>query len=1616
MPFLSFQIKKIPRRSLNPIPVLSTFPRLYGNLPPNASSSSLVISSDKGTLKRSFYKSSLESSLPKTIFLFQKRTISTSLSLENQNASRPSINPESLEAFKNLITKLKDASIKQQEMSASYASQRHPQLQNMDSHNPTLDYKFNQEGNKLILKRRPWKYRFPRARKYYKPGDLTGVSWNEFESEFFVSESLENKSTKTSTESSLKEQNNKKQGSNASNAVSPSDYVNLKKNLSQPTELFDSIALEFSKPASSHRLLDSRLWSDEDLEFAKEIERLVSSSEDTSSATDHNTADNMYSGIKNDTPPKNAADDSQSNTRAETENLQSPRNLNNFDQTSKTSSLYSSSDKATGNGDPSKIYNRKSRKYSTLVYSDPLFYSANRYYSTTKPLEHKTSHKAISSGQYEYPQIIKKGSGKAHSKLKSNTKETKVGKKTPPRRSFTDIDTKTGKFNKIEVISENLVSHKFYTGDIILCDEDFTYYQNLRLTGEFKIGDLVEGDNSARPTITFTDSRYSSFSIITSNLFGRFGLEIVGDENKTSSVSKTKFNVQIPNFFLRRSILEPLIESNSYEKLIECIFSNDETTKFNYKNQELTATSLLYNLITEYTSHVLVLLKSSIEFILTSGLLDPERLWNDQIKAKNIFISVEDLAIKLIFLNKNTRDFFLSEYTDSQARKRIFAKYKLDPKTLSVLSSSNIISKFKWDLAILTANELLSSNPKYFEPFGFGRPKDVTFCALDFDRVRKINRVKDNMSQNSEKLKSFHRKSILNIKKYLEKNPYILYFATSPVDEILFRNRVNELYDTYMSEGISTEDTTYNQLELDTIFLLKNYYVNKFSGLKNSLNPYSDIAVEVLYPMKLFDYIQPETVFFFLVCIGMVSEFSSIYPSVKKLNIPHTGTNYLLDHLYENCLSIIRDSGGSISHEIQFKNSKESKLPSNVKTELLDHKNVKVKDQDSSTTPSRSVYENNLAPNAFYSKDLCESIRHDFGSLKVYTIDDNSTLDVDDGVSIEKVESSPGVFETWIHIHVSDPTVLLHPNHIIADLAKARVSSTYLPEGTYHMLPSEWAINKFSLWVKEYSESNKKSYRYAMTTSIQIGEDGEISDYKVRPSIIRNVQKLPYDDLDEIYPDDYLSEEREKFKSVGVEIKSPSKTNSEPEKALKDEKISKSSGTAQSLSLSEKNDLMEIYRLSMLHSKNRIKNNCLIYVNYRSKSSLEQNDFFRNGIFQNYEKLPEKIIYSNSLTFPEISAGTEDFLFSPARNVVAELMIMAGKAVAKFAADNNLPIINRVQHRPNFDIYSENLFSQKSAIPEYEHLSVEELNSKIKPKDIWDTAMKYINPSTGFIPYKIYDDIRYFNNPVEFSTKSGPHSTMGIDEKFGYTRFTSPLRRYVDLVNHWQVKYQLLLNNGLAVEKDIPFTREQLEDMFEYLRQSEIQSRESMARAPEFWATKILQRIEYVARRTSDPSNPLLIQNIDLQDKATVTSNAGLANSLDKNLYAAGSELIKDMKFIPFDKLEEALNPNSSPDSETRKNVFITSNFLPDDPLTKIFEYSHLNGVVPVWRAIIVNRGSDILHSVGKIKSLGVQVKILPVPIDIEKRYFASDELDVVISHIDPVTQTITARVVFSEI
>ena len=136
--------------------------------------------------------------------------------------------------------------------------------------------------------------------------------------------------------------------------------------------------------------------------------------------------------------------------------------------------------------------------------------------------------------------------------------------------------------------------------------------------------------------------------------------------------------------------------------------------------------------------------------------------------------------------------------------------------------------------------------------------------------------------------------------------------------------------------------------------------------------------------------------------------------------------------------------------------------------------------------------------------DLDEAHRQDLTHLKVYTIDDESTSEIDDGLSLEIL--ADGRERIWIHI--ADPTRWVYPGDPLEQEAQRKTTTIYLPTGMIPMFPVELSTGPMSL--------TQGTLCCALSFGIVLTEDGAVDSYEMTTSTIKPTYRLTYDDVDEM--------------------------------------------------------------------------------------------------------------------------------------------------------------------------------------------------------------------------------------------------------------------------------------------------------------------------------------------------------------------------------------------------------------------------------------------------------------------------------------------------------------------
>jgi hypothetical protein len=366
--------------------------------------------------------------------------------------------------------------------------------------------------------------------------------------------------------------------------------------------------------------------------------------------------------------------------------------------------------------------------------------------------------------------------------------------------------------------------------------------------------------------------------------------------------------------------------------------------------------------------------------------------------------------------------------------------------------------------------------------------------------------------------------------------------------------------------------------------------------------------------------------------------------------------------------------------------------------------------------------------------DSMADLRHDFKALTVFCIDSADAKEIDDGISVERISGLTSEF--WVHIHIANPTAFVKRDSVFAKMAAHLTESFYSPERVYPMLPSWMSQEVFSL----------APNRPTLTFSAKLNQQADVLDYKIQPGFIRNVVTLAYSDLPML-----LGESPKDISNTRMVV------GGDPPRRY-NRKIPE-------LSPSQVQDLKLIQSLSLARYKYRRAHGGVYYQPCNAEVSVfhKEGDF---GLPPIYPRRKHALFTSGD---PVIEIHPEPYKNwfdasggSNSDHLVREMMILAGEVAGRFAEDRDVPIIYRgMQPNP---------YGKRTA-KQYE-------------QDVVQPAVeKY-----GIIPLHIGQQLVVHYGRSAISTDPIKHPLMGLNH---YSKISSPLRRYGDMITHWQIEATL---------------------------------------------------------------------------------------------------------------------------------------------------------------------------------------------------------------------------------
>ncbi|KAH8198704.1 hypothetical protein TruAng_007117 [Truncatella angustata] len=397
--------------------------------------------------------------------------------------------------------------------------------------------------------------------------------------------------------------------------------------------------------------------------------------------------------------------------------------------------------------------------------------------------------------------------------------------------------------------------------------------------------------------------------------------------------------------------------------------------------------------------------------------------------------------------------------------------------------------------------------------------------------------------------------------------------------------------------------------------------------------------------------------------------------------------------------------------------------------------------------------------------DIFSNDRKVWKNGTIYAIDAETTVDIDDAVSVERT-SIPD--ESWIHVHIADPASCISADTGIAKYAEMVPETIYLQGHYSRMLPNNISVDRFSL----------APGRPCLTFSSLVNSHGAVLEHKITPGTLGDVVYMTGEDVNDV-----LGETREDPTATDQEFSVGAKAVA----GSPNRRFTRPSDVTQH----QKDELTLLSRLGKALHRDRLRKGAIPFFQARPSPKVSL-----DGVEQEENEDGFMTVRGD----PSIQIS---FSRRTGTDIVEHTMRLAGEVAARWCHDRGIPIPYRTQPYATQNATLIQQYTRDVLVPIIE--------SGGRPDD------------------NHWRHLRALLGGDELTTTAGPHFMMGVDM---YTKATSPLRRFGDLIVHWQIEAALLkekeLGESLIGNKDdtfLPFTRERLDRMFPLLRLRERQAR-----------------------------------------------------------------------------------------------------------------------------------------------------------------------------------------------
>jgi len=324
--------------------------------------------------------------------------------------------------------------------------------------------------------------------------------------------------------------------------------------------------------------------------------------------------------------------------------------------------------------------------------------------------------------------------------------------------------------------------------------------------------------------------------------------------------------------------------------------------------------------------------------------------------------------------------------------------------------------------------------------------------------------------------------------------------------------------------------------------------------------------------------------------------------------------------------------------------------------------------------------------------------RVDLREEVIFTIDGDDTKDIDDAISIKKIDNN--TYE--LGVHIADVSYYVKEGSALDDEAYYRGTSVYLVDRVVPMLPHKLSNGICSL--------NPNVDRFALSCVMKIDNRGNVVDYQIFESIIRSKIQMTYNKVNDILENNIIDDNYLEY-------------------------VDK---------LYLMNELSDILRCKMINRG---------YMEFDTKEA--------------------KILVDDNCHPYEIDLRSQ----KTGERLIENFMIVANETVSSHIFYQDLPSIYRVHDKPEQEKIQSflNFLSLRGYV-------VTGKNKIVSPKDL-QNILKQLHDKPDSM---VLNDLAIRTQAkAKYSDENIGHFGLG---SVCYSHFTSPIRRYPDLILHRLVK------------------------------------------------------------------------------------------------------------------------------------------------------------------------------------------------------------------------------------